>query len=123
VPTQINTPKSRRTSLPLENAAASEQPKVGVARRDWAAIPSNWSDTSITASVPSTAITGSVVVTVSNVSSNGLKFTVTSPVITAVYPNSGSPGTSIAISGTNFGTSQIEYCYIQRDNGNSDQLE
>jgi hypothetical protein len=44
-----------------------------------AASVSSWSSTSITASVPATASTGNVVVTVGGVASNGLLFTVTTP--------------------------------------------
>jgi hypothetical protein len=43
------------------------------------ATPSSWSNTSITASVPSGAATGNVVVTVGGQASNGMLFTVTTP--------------------------------------------
>ncbi len=71
------------------------------------ASPSSWSATSILASVPSGATTGNIVVTVSGVASNGANFTVLpTPSITSLSPNSGSVGSSITITGTNFGPTQ-----------------
>ena len=68
---------------------------------------SNWSNTSITAPVPSGATTGNVLVNVGGVPSNGVLFTVTPPPsITSLSPNFGSVGTSITIAGANFGASQ-----------------
>jgi len=74
-----------------------------------AASPASWSDTSITAPVPSGATTGPVVVTVGGVASNGTTFAVTStpgPNITMLSPTSGPVGTSVTITGTNFGSTQ-----------------
>jgi len=74
-----------------------------------AASPASWSDTSITAPVPSGATTGPVVVTVGGVASNGSTFTVTSavtPTVTSLNPNSGPVGSSVTITGTNFGANQ-----------------
>ncbi len=66
-----------------------------------------WSATSITATVPTGATTGNVVVTVSGVASNGKSFTVVSaPSITSLSPTSAAAGTSITVTGTNFGSSQ-----------------
>ena len=69
-----------------------------------------WNATTITAAVPSGATSGLVVVTVGNVASNGLSFTVSSgsgaPLITSVTPGAGSPGTIVTIGGVNFGTTQ-----------------
>ena len=71
------------------------------------ATPSSWSSTSIKAPVPTGATTGNVVVTVSGVASNGVSFTVTpTPSITTLSPTSGTVGTSVTITGTNFGGSQ-----------------
>ena len=57
--------------------------------------------------VPTGANTGNVVVTVSGVPSNGMSFTVIpAPTITGLSPTSGAVGTTVTISGTNFGTSQ-----------------
>ncbi|HEY6391662.1 MAG TPA: IPT/TIG domain-containing protein, partial [Bryobacteraceae bacterium] len=68
---------------------------------------SNWSDTSITAPVPAGAATGNVIVLVGGVASNAVSFTVTvPPSITGLNPNFGPVGTSVAITGTNFGTTQ-----------------
>jgi len=73
------------------------------------ATPSSWSSTSITAPVPTGAITGNVVVTVGGQASNGVTFTVTlppAPSIASLTPTSGTVGTSVVIAGSNFGTSQ-----------------
>ena len=69
----------------------------------------NWSNSSITTTVPANATTGAVVVTVNNVASNNnFTFTVTSaaPVITGLSTSTGPVGTSVTISGNNFGSSQ-----------------
>ncbi len=74
-----------------------------------AASPTSWSDTSITVPVPASATTGPVVVTVGGVASTGTTFTVTStpgPNITMLSPTSGPVGTSVTITGTNFGSTQ-----------------
>jgi hypothetical protein len=69
----------------------------------------SWSSTSIVASVPTGAVTGSVVVTAAGgVASNGTTFTVTSaPAITSVSPTAGGGfGSQFTITGTNFGSTQ-----------------
>src|SRR6266404_789413 len=69
--------------------------------------PNNWSDTQILVPVPAGATTGNVVVSLSGVLSNGVKFTVASPPsITNLNPSSGPVGTSVTISGANFGATQ-----------------
>ena len=72
------------------------------------ATPTSWSNTSIVAPVPSGATSGNVTVTVGGQLSNGLAFTVTIPVpsITSLSPASGPVGTSVTISGANFGATQ-----------------
>jgi hypothetical protein len=72
------------------------------------ATPTTWSDTSIVVPVPAGATTGNVVVTVGGVASNGAAFTVSTsvPTITALSPQRGRTGTTVTISGTNFGASQ-----------------
>jgi hypothetical protein len=67
--------------------------------------PTNWSATNIVVAVPSGATTGNVAVTVGGVASNGLSFPVT-PSITTLNPTAGSAGTSVTITGTNFGATQ-----------------
>ena len=67
----------------------------------------SWSDTSINITIPSSATTGNVVVTVGGLASNGVQFTVTlpapgPPVISGLSPSSGPVTTSVTISGTNF---------------------
>lgn len=73
-----------------------------------AAPATNWTATSITLVVQANATTGNVIVTVNNVASNGVNFTVTAPPpsITSLNPTTGPVGTSVTITGTNFGTSQ-----------------
>src|SRR5208283_3295045 len=73
-----------------------------------AATTTAWSTTSITATVPTGATTGNVVVTVGGTNSNGLSFTVTmgGPVITSLNPTSGTVGISVTITGSNFGATQ-----------------
>jgi hypothetical protein len=67
----------------------------------------SWGATSITANVPTGATTGNVVVHASGVDSNGSAFTVVpAPSITSLSPTSGAVGTSVTITGTNFGTTQ-----------------
>jgi len=67
----------------------------------------NWSDTQILAPVPSAATTGNVVVSISGVVSNGVNFTVTlPPSITSLSPTSGPAGTSVTITGANFGATK-----------------
>jgi RHS repeat-associated protein len=70
-----------------------------------AATPTQWSDTSITAVVPSGATSGPVVVTVGGHGSNSAPFTVT-PVITSLAPTTGPIGTIVTINGTTFGATQ-----------------
>src|SRR5438034_2383675 len=65
----------------------------------------SWSATSIGVTVPSAATTGNVVVTVSNVASNGKSFTVT-PAITSLSITTGAVGAAVTITGTTFGSTQ-----------------
>ncbi len=72
-----------------------------------AATPTSWSATSIVAAAPTGATTGKVVVTVNGQASNGVEFTVAAPPsISGLNPTAGPVGTSVTISGTNFGASQ-----------------
>ncbi len=67
----------------------------------------SWSATKIVVKVPSGAQTGKVVVTVKGIQSNGVTFTVTvPPAITRLNPTSGPVGTSVTITGSNFGSTQ-----------------
>jgi hypothetical protein len=68
----------------------------------------NWSATSITVLVPAGATSGPVVVTVAGMTSNSVGFTVTPPPpsITSLSPTSGPVGTSVTLTGTNFGSGQ-----------------
>ncbi len=71
------------------------------------ASPTTWTGAGIVARVPSGAMTGNVVVTVSGVASSGSNFTVTSaPAIATITPQSGLAGSSVTITGANFGTTQ-----------------
>jgi hypothetical protein len=70
----------------------------------------NWGASSITVNVPNGAATGSVVVTVNGVPSNGVTFTVLpTPNITSLTPASGRVGATVTIAGTNFGAAQGLY--------------
>src|SRR4029077_19689004 len=73
-----------------------------------AATPTSGSATGIVVPVPAGATTGNVVVTVGGVASNGVNFTVTlpPPSITSLNPTSGLVGTSVTITGANFGATQ-----------------
>jgi hypothetical protein len=74
-----------------------------------AATITSWSPTSIVTTVPTGAVTGSVVVTAAGgVASNGSTFTVTAaPAITSVAPAAGGGfGSSFTITGTSFGATQ-----------------
>jgi RHS repeat-associated protein len=65
----------------------------------------SWTSSLIVATVPSAATSGYVVVTVGGVASNGVAFTVLpTPSITTLSPTSGPVGTSVMITGTNFGS-------------------
>jgi hypothetical protein len=72
-----------------------------------ASTPTVWSDTSITAPVPTGATTGAAAVTVGGQGSNGVTFTVTpAPSITSLAPNTGAIGSIVTITGANFGPTQ-----------------
>jgi RHS repeat-associated protein len=72
-----------------------------------AATATAWGATSITATVPSGATTGNVVVTVSNKASNGVGFSVVpAPGISSLSINSGAVGAALTITGSNFGSTQ-----------------
>src|SRR6266480_2347650 len=69
--------------------------------------PTSWSSFAIGAPVPSGATTGNVVVTVAGAASSGVNFTVVpAPSITSLSVTSGLVGTSVTITGTNFGAAQ-----------------
>ncbi len=66
----------------------------------------SWSDTRIILSAPNST-TGPVVVTVGGVASQEvINFTYLAPIISGLNPTSGPVGSSVTITGTNFGTSQ-----------------
>ena len=72
-----------------------------------AATVANWNATTIAVTVPNGATTGNVVVFASGVNSNGKSFTVLpTPSIVSLSASSGTVGTEITISGTNFGSTQ-----------------
>jgi hypothetical protein len=73
-----------------------------------AATPASWSATSIATTVPNGSVTGNVVVVVGGVASNGVGFTVTvpAPSISTLNPASGLVGSSVTITGVNFGATQ-----------------
>jgi RHS repeat-associated protein len=68
-----------------------------------------WSNTSITASVPTGATSGPVTVVYDGVASNSVSFTVLEPLsVTAISPAAGAVGVTVAITGTGFGASQSD---------------
>lgn len=74
-----------------------------------AAAVSTWTETRITAIVPSGATTGPVVAHTQYGSSNGVQFTVLPnppPTISSITPDSGAVGASVTIAGSNFGAQQ-----------------
>jgi YD repeat-containing protein len=67
----------------------------------------SWSASSIVATVAAGTTTGNVAVFASGVNSNGVTFTVVpAPSISTLSPSSGTVGTPVTITGTNFGSSQ-----------------
>jgi len=71
-----------------------------------AASISSWTDTQIVATVPVTASAGPVRVTVNNVTSNSVIFTVPPPNVNAYLPHGGGSGTQVTITGTDFQSNQ-----------------
>lgn len=71
------------------------------------ATPFSWSDSTITVPVPAGATTGPVLITDGGSNSNNVAFTVTpGPSISSLSVSSGAPGTTVTISGQNFGATQ-----------------
>jgi RHS repeat-associated protein len=71
------------------------------------ASPTSWNDASIIVPVPAGATNGNVIVTVGGVASNGVSFTVLpTAAIINLSPASGPVGTTVTITGTNFGATQ-----------------
>jgi hypothetical protein len=64
-----------------------------------------WSDTSIKATIPATAITGDVVLLVNDSPSNGIRLNMP-PVIRDIQLAEGAPGTVVTVTGTNFSSIQ-----------------
>lgn len=67
------------------------------------ASPTSWNTNSIIVLVPVGATTGNIIVTVAGIDSNGVNFAVI-PNILSLSPLSGTVGTSVTITGTNFGS-------------------
>src|SRR5204862_196347 len=66
------------------------------------ATPTTWPAPSIVVPVPAGATTGTVVVTVGGVASNGVAFTVLpTATITSLNPTSGAVGAAVTVTGTN----------------------
>ncbi len=74
---------------------------------------SSWSDAQIVATAPSSATTGSVVVTVNSLQSNGVLFTVPNMLISSVTPPSAAVGALVTLAGSGFGATagntQVEF--------------
>jgi RHS repeat-associated protein len=72
-----------------------------------AAAIDSWSDTAVSVTVPLNATTGPVTLTEAGIASNGVTFTVSSPLtISGISPSYGPPGTTVTILGSGFGASQ-----------------
>ena len=68
---------------------------------------SSWSASQLVVVVPSAATSGSIVVTVSGRSSNGVSFTILpTPVLSSINPNMAAAGTAVTLIGSNFGSTQ-----------------
>lgn len=66
-----------------------------------------WGPTSVTANLPSSGTAGTITVTANSLTSNALSYSlITTPTIISLSPVSGWYGTSITITGANFGSSQ-----------------
>jgi IPT/TIG domain-containing protein len=71
------------------------------------ATPTSWSATSLVVPVPTGATSGTVVVTVGGLASNGIAFTVVvPPTITSLSPTSAPVGSTVTITGTGFGATK-----------------
>ena len=111
-PPQVNsiTPASGVIGTQITISGSGFQTAKGssaIAINGWAATTSNWNDTQIVATIPSSATTGPVSVTVNGIASNqDVVFTVPNPVITSITPSSGPIGTQVTVRGTGFGATQ-----------------
>ncbi len=101
-------PTSGTVSTPVTitgiNFGATQGASTVTFYNEVAATPTSWSVSSIVVPVPSNAITGAVTVTVNSVPHTA-NFTV-APVVTGLSPASGAVGTSVTITGANFGATQ-----------------
>lgn len=66
----------------------------------------SWANTQIVATVASGSLSGFAVVQQGGVSSNGVPFNMSPPVLTSATPGSGVPGTQVTLVGTGFGSAQ-----------------
>jgi carbon monoxide dehydrogenase subunit G len=66
----------------------------------------SWASTKIIVTVPAGVVAGNASVTQNGATSNGIAFTIIQPTITSLSPTSGSAGTPVTITGTNFASSQ-----------------
>ena len=71
-----------------------------------AATVTSWSDTAIQVTVPATVASGNVIVNVLGFDSNGLPFTYANPTLSTVSPDRTNIGSTVTLSGQNFGSSQ-----------------
>ena len=69
------------------------------------AVPTTWQAYAVQTTVPTSATSGPLVVTVNGVPSNSFNFTL-APGITSLNPTSGGPGTPVTITGTGLGSTQ-----------------
>jgi hypothetical protein len=89
------------------NGFGATQSSSSVKFNSRVATPITWSDSSITVAVPIGAATGVVAVTVGGSSTSASFSIVLSPIISGLSPASGTVGSSITITGSNFGSAQV----------------
>ena len=102
-------PTGTSVTINGQNFGASQISGSTVTFGGVAAVPTSWTDTRIVVPVPSGAPLGGLtiyVTTAANGTSNGVYFANTTPSISSLSPSSAAVGTSVTISGSNFGATQ-----------------
>ena len=66
----------------------------------------SWSNTQIVLTVPNSIVPGTVTVTVSGATSNGIAYTTIAPTLTSISPTSVKPGLRMTLSGSGFGATR-----------------
>jgi YD repeat-containing protein len=95
-----------RVTITGTSFGASQGSSTVTFNNNIAATPSSWSDTSIVVPVPAGATTGNLTVTTTGGPSSATFTVFQSPNISSLSTSVGAVGTSVTITGTNFGASQ-----------------